>query len=81
MVEVDGGSEAFPRKEDPLELHHFYEYHPYTDPADLDAEKAQENADVVEGELESLASILTEQEYRKVEVLEEALAASARENL
>jgi len=48
-----------------LELHHFYEWNDYTERnADCDEEKATENADVVEGELESLASILTEQEFQ-----------------
>ena len=49
-------------------MHHFFEWNDYTDDApDCDEEKAQENADLVEGELESLDSILTEKEYLKIE--------------
>ena len=47
-----------------VELHHFYVWNEYTEEApECDEEKTTENADIVEGELESLASILTEHEY------------------
>ena len=59
----------------PLELHHFYQWNEYTEEdAECDEEKATENADIVEGELESLSSILTEHEYTKVDDIESVLA-------
>ena len=60
---------------EPLELHHFHEWNDYVeeDPS-CDEEKATENADIVEGELMSLESILTEQEYSKAEEIESVLA-------
>ena len=65
MVEESyGANESYPKIGDKLELKHFYEWNNYTEEEpECDEEKAQENADIVEGELESLASILTEQEY------------------
>lgn len=62
-----------------IELHHFHNWNEYTDEdAECDDEKATENADVVEGELESLESILTPHEYEKVEKPEDVLASSAK---
>jgi len=72
---------SFPEIGAPLELHHFYEWNAYTeaDPS-CDEEKAAENRDIVEGELESLASILTELEFQKLDE-SSALAASAANSL
>lgn len=77
MVESDPQDNQFAEVGNPLELHHFYNWNDYTeeDP-ECDEEKAQENADIVEGELEALASILSEQEYQKVEDQESILAQS-----
>ena len=68
-------SMTFAEVGEPLELHHFYMWNEYTEEdTECDEEKATENADIVEGELESLASILTEHEYTKVDDIESALA-------
>ena len=83
MVECNDTDQlSFGKVGEPLELHHFYLWNDYTeaDP-ECDEDKATENADIVEGELESLASILTEHEYSKVEDLDSILAQSAKNSL
>ena len=62
MVEIsEDAQNGFAQIGEPLELHHFYMWNDYTeeDP-ECDEEKATENADMVEGEIESISSILTE---------------------
>lgn len=59
-----------------IELHEFYLYHEYEGPQnfeDLDEEKIEENADIVEGELASMESILTEREFQKIEDIDSKL--------
>ena len=82
MVESDPQDMEFAEMGQPLELHHFYDWNDYTeeDP-ECDEEKAQENADIVEGELESLSAILSEKEYEKVEEIDTILAQSSQNSL
>ena len=84
MVESNSITDSkFGINDQPLELHHFYQWNDYTeeDPEDCDAEKVAENADIVEGEIESLAAIMNETEYSKVEDLDSILAQSASSSL
>ena len=63
-------------------MHHFHEWNDYTEDDDAcDDEKAQENADMVEAEFESLSAILTEQEYHKFDDIDAKLAESSLTSL
>lgn len=82
MVEKSCDVKTFAQDGEPLELHHFYDWSTYTgDVEECDEEKATENADIVEGELESLASILNEHEYNKVDDIDSVLAQSTASSL
>ena len=76
MVESNDNEQlSFGKVGELLELHHFHLWNDYTEAdCECDEEKATENADIVEGELMSLESILTEDEYKKVEDLDSILA-------
>ena len=67
MVESNDADSAGPSHADlnePLELHHFHEWNDFTEEEpECDEEKATENCEIVESELESLPAFLTEQEY------------------
>ena len=64
---------------DKLDINSFYLYHEYlAEKAEsIDDDQIETNAELVEGEVESLESILNQQEFQKLD-LEEKMTESAR---